>query len=416
MAGEIAVIKGYMASRHKDANEIVRLFREAHRYTGGNSYFLIKPPIFSNEEPSLLGGFFGFYGHLKIKADLMGRDLDSEMGKYNIPYSFNGYIPVCQAEFYYEQNHLDRAVKALVRGMAEANDAENPGALVPGWFTLAKIYRAQGSLEEAVRVVTEGEKNILQLNQPQWLPVLAALKTRLYLEQGDGEAVERWQRDNSLIMHHRPSAAGEYGQITLARVLMAKQRWDEALLLLTALEAFAEGEKRLAGSIEIANLLAIGWQAKGETGKALEALGKSLALGEENGYLRRFIDEGMPMLELLGRYSRERSKQETDSTGSVSPQYVRELIRLAKKDATVRGIRQPAVQPGSNGLSPGQWLTRREIQVLRMMALELTNAEIAERLSLKLSTVKYHSFNIYGKLDVRNRTQAVARGRELGVI
>ena len=75
--------------------------------------------------------------------------------------------------------------------------------------------------------------------------------------------------------------------------------------------------------------------------------------------------------------------------------------------------RAPFVRRPSSFIEP---LSERELEVLRLIAAGLSNREIAERLFLALSTVKVHTRNIYGKLGVHSRTQAVTRARELGLL
>lgn len=415
MAGEIAILKAYLANQRKDMKAIIRLIVEASHSITAKSHFLGNL-VLGNEEPSLLGGFLGCYGCLKLKAEALKNNIGARIRNMAAPYQYSGYIPIADAEFYYEQNEMDRATEALIIGMGEAELAESPGSLVPGIFTLAMIHRARGNLEEAVKVVGEGENNIRPFDQPQWLPSLAALEARLYLEQGDMDAVDQWMSNSRLNVYDRPSGTGEYEHITLARVLIARRRWDDALMLLMSLKTYAEAGNRIPARIEIGNLLAIVLQAKGETGKAMEALQKSLALGEENGYLRRFIDEGVPMLELLRRYLRGTQKRKWDSS-QVSSEYVRRLHRLIKQEVIARkaGSGRDYQRSPTSGFMP-EPLTRREVEVLRLMALELTNGEIADRLDVRLNTVKNHTANIYGKLHVKTRDRAVDRGMALGIL
>jgi LuxR family maltose regulon positive regulatory protein len=123
-------------------------------------------------------------------------------------------------------------------------------------------------------------------------------------------------------------------------------------------------------------------------------------LAEPEGYVRVFVDEGEPVATLLiaGR----------QHFSAVSPTYVQELLDVLGHGSVQarRGEPQPLVEP----------LTAREIDVLRLLALGLPNREIADRLVISLGTVKRHTGNIYGKLGVDNRTQAILRAQELGLL
>ena len=118
---------------------------------------------------------------------------------------------------------------------------------------------------------------------------------------------------------------------------------------------------------------------------------------EPEGFIRSYVDRGEPMAELL---------REAASRG-VAPAYTSKLLSaFSTRESGASAPPQPLVEP----LSP------RELEVLRLIAQGLSNGEIGERLYLALSSVKGHNQNIFGKLQVRRRTEAVARARELGLL
>ena len=128
------------------------------------------------------------------------------------------------------------------------------------------------------------------------------------------------------------------------------------------------------------------------------SLERALALAEPEGYVRLFADEGPPMDRLL---------HEAFSRG-IAPEYSRRLLAAFLPVGTQPLIAAKSAQP--------EHLSERELEVLRHIAEGWTNQEIAARLYLSLNTVKVHTRNIFGKLDVNNRTQAVARAREMGIL
>jgi LuxR family maltose regulon positive regulatory protein len=133
------------------------------------------------------------------------------------------------------------------------------------------------------------------------------------------------------------------------------------------------------------------WTA-GKSDSALRSIGRALALAQPEGYARMFLDEGTAMLRLL-RYAQERN---------VAPDYAASLLASAEAD--------------NRSAHPSDSLSEREIEVLQLLASGATNQEVAERLVISLGTVKSHINHLMTKLDARNRTEAVARARGLGLL
>ena len=187
---------------------------------------------------------------------------------------------------------------------------------------------------------------------------------------------------------------------------MAQGQAEQAILFLERLLAFAESEQRLPGIIETSNTLAMAYQAVGRTGRALDVLRQSLALGRENGYLRIFVDEGAPMLTLLRRLARPDGQERPE--GEMA--HIRQLVTLLRES--------PAIScPQAVGPAPlDDPLTAKQLAVLRLVAAGLDNKEIASQLVVALSTVKTHLTNICGKLGVSNRRQAVERALQLNIL
>ena len=142
-------------------------------------------------------------------------------------------------------------------------------------------------------------------------------------------------------------------------------------------------------------------QALGEEAAAADGLARALYLAEPEGYIRIFVDMGPAMAALLKR---------TASRGRASTYMGRLLAAFGDKQlhgvASYAPQMQPLVEP----------LTERELEVLQLLAEELSNAEIGQRLFISLPTVKSHTRNIYGKLGVHSRKQAVAQARALGIL
>ena len=157
--------------------------------------------------------------------------------------------------------------------------------------------------------------------------------------------------------------------------------------------------------IEIDALRALALAAAGDEAGAVTALAGALTLACPQGHVRVFADEGPPMAALLGRLI---AAQRTGQAAAGVP--LGYLARLQR----AFGPGQPARDPVPSGIVDP--LTSRELEVLEMLAAGRSNQAIAGELVVTLDTVKKHVGHVLGKLGAANRTEAVARARELGLI
>jgi LuxR family transcriptional regulator, maltose regulon positive regulatory protein len=246
-------------------------------------------------------------------------------------------------------------------------------------------------------------------NSPYWVAQAAAAQARLWIAQGQLEAANRWAQAQKLDVADKLDYLEEVETITLARLLVAQGKLDKAVVLLERLLEATEAGGRTGRVIEILALQALAYQAQGEADQAISSLEQALALAEPEGYVRRFLDEGGPMIELLAAVSGRRL--------AVNQAYIDSLLAAYRKDQEKALHHLPPV--GGSSLSPHpliEPLSERELEILRLIATGRSNSEIAEALFVTVGTVKWHLNNIYGKLDVRSRTQAVARARELELL
>jgi LuxR family maltose regulon positive regulatory protein len=191
--------------------------------------------------------------------------------------------------------------------------------------------------------------------------------------------------------------------LVISRVLIAQGRLGESAKLLEHLLKVADEGGRTSKAIEILILQSLTKQAQGSTDEAITKLEHALILAEQEGFTRIFVDEGPAMASLL---------YEALSRG-ICTDYVR-LLLAAFPDAEPEQVDSSQTQTlESEWFEP---LSEREIEILQLLAEGLTNPEIATRLYLSLNTVKVHTRNIYGKLNVHNRAQAIARAQALRLL
>jgi LuxR family transcriptional regulator, maltose regulon positive regulatory protein len=313
------------------------------------------------------------------------------------------------SELQCEQGDLEAARQHLLTSEELGEHAALPELQYRSCVAMARIKETQGDLDGALELLDEAERQYISSPVSDVRPV-AALKARLWIGQGRLTEALDWAREQGLSAHDDLSYLREFEHVTLARVLIARYKSErvehsihEAMELLERLLQAAEEGGRMGSVIEILMLQALAHEAQGDSSTALVPLERALTLAEPEGYVRIFVDEGTPMARLL---------YEALSQG-VESDYIRRLLAafpVAESEQTtssqLRGRESELVEP----------LSARELEVLQLIAEGLTNQEVATRLYLSLHTVKVHTRNIFTKLAVKNRTQAVARGKALGIL
>ena len=234
----------------------------------------------------------------------------------------------------------------------------------------------------------------------------------LPLAQGRIADASRWVRDRGLGVDDQLSYPREREYLLLARVLLAEQAPDQAVRLLERLHASAVAQERTGGVIETRVVQALALAAGGDQPGALEALAEALALAAPEGYVRVFVDEGGPMAALLGTLLAPGAPRPA-AFGEVAPGYLR---RLADAFDQVTAPLRPVRRGGMAAPGLVEPLSDRELEVLGLLAAGKPNRQIAEELVVALDTVKKHVSHLLDKLGADNRTQAVTRARELGLI
>jgi LuxR family maltose regulon positive regulatory protein len=314
----------------------------------------------------------------------------------------SGMINYGQGNLLREWNDLDAAREQLQQGIQCGLRWAEPRLLLACYTGLARVLQAQGDAAGAMEAIREAVQ-IEHRHNVTWawgLPLATTLQARLRLAQGDIEFAAQWAREQNLDPADEVRFHYELEHLTLARLLIAQDDTDAALQLLERLRQAAEAGGCTGRVIEILVLRALALQAQEDVAGALTALTKALTLAEPEGYVRLFVDEGTPMARLLYQAAQQ----------GIAPEYVGQLLTAFEPHDEAKS---PPVPDSQALIEP---LSEREIQVLQLVAEGLTNREIAQKLSISLGTVKVHNSNIYGKLGVGNRTQAVARARMLGLL
>src|SRR5690606_23293995 len=289
-----------------------------------------------------------------------------------------------------ERNDLDGSIRHL---QTSADLGEHMGLRQNPWrwrVAMAHLREIEGDLDGALDLLREAERLYVGDFSPDVRPV-AAITARMLVRHGRLDEAQALMRGRGLSGDDELSYLHEFEHITLARLLIARYRRErgegtirDAAGLLDRLLVAANEGGREGNVIEILVLQALALEARGDLPMALASLERALSLAEPEGYVRTFIDEGPPMARLLS---------EAQAAGMMPAATRRLLDAFESAD------------------SPGEPLSAREMDVLRLIDAGLSNQQIADRLYLALDTVKGHNRRLFARLGVQRRTEAISRAR-----
>lgn len=312
------------------------------------------------------------------------------------------------SELYRERGNEEAAEQYLSKSEAQAKLDVQKVYDYRWCLAKAHVKEAQGDFEGALELLDEAAQHQTQLHVPFIRPA-EAQKARVWLKHGELGKAQAWVHEQGLSVNDDLSYRHEFEHMTLVRVLIARYEVDQvdslindAKSLLQRLSEAADEGGRAGSVIELLILQSLVYQAQGDNPAALDPLKRALTLARPEGYVQTFVDEGPPMMHLL-------SEVKTCETLSG---YVVSLLATFGPKTQAGEARVPGL-PDSSLLEP---LSERELEVLRLVAQGLSNREIGKRLYRALDTIKGHNRRIYGKLQVKNRTEAVAKARELGLL
>jgi ATP/maltotriose-dependent transcriptional regulator MalT len=263
------------------------------------------------------------------------------------------------------------------------------------------VARTTPRVENDTLASPDGEGTTIRVGEPAWYAWLEQATTFAFAssmgsftarKERGGRAGRYWKAYRTRASQLRRAYLGKSEDLTLDRLLES-----------------AEAGGRMGSARRIRIWMALAFHALGELRAARLAIEPALALAAPEGYVRSFVDEGAPMLELL---------LEARGRDNV-PAYVEKLLaafadfrfqiadcRLEPKQSAIYNLQSAMVE----------LLTERELKVLRLIADGASNRAIAEQLVITVGTVKRHITNLFGKLGVRSRTQAISAARAIGLL
>jgi LuxR family transcriptional regulator, maltose regulon positive regulatory protein len=322
-----------------------------------------------------------------------------------------GWPMVWQAEVLRERNELDAALSMVQEAIKLCEQTPLMSSLVYllcGYTVLIRIHLSRKDFDQAYSALEQFQQIGTRMNQNLYMHIRSLFTTvdqvKVWLACGKLDHARRWVQQLDIGERHGTPFGREREEVACVRIFLAQAQPDLALQRLEpALERGTAG-KRWGHVIEMWLLRALAFQMQQEEMQALDALSEAIRLAEPQGYIRSFVDAGAPMETLLQQLRKQNLKQGLtlylDTLLTTFQQ--KSMVYVQAEEQT-----QDQVLPES--------LSKRELQVLRLLASGGSNLEIAQELVITVDTVKRHVSNIFSKLGVQNRVQAVRKAEGLGL-
>jgi LuxR family maltose regulon positive regulatory protein len=291
----------------------------------------------------------------------------------------------------YEWGDLQSAEQHFKEGLALAQLWNLIEILLLTRIGLARIQYRRANLAGALAHLEE----IISYPDAGMLNPLKALRALWLAQNGEPLSAAAWLEGSGITAHTPSFPFNETILLDGARLMSLVGRWEEAVTLVGQVIQTAEACGRLHTVLQGKLVLAKAYAQQGKMAEAQQPLAEALRLAELEGYLSSFVDEGETMRLLL---------MQLDG------------VPYARKILAGFSTQAGTAQKPSPSASPSAMLSEREGEVITLVAEGLSNQEIADRLFISLPTVKTHINNIFNKLGVSSRTQALARLEELGLI
>jgi LuxR family maltose regulon positive regulatory protein len=302
-----------------------------------------------------------------------------------------------------ERYRLDEAEAYLDDGLRIARPGGQGELLRAGRYLRAHLAAALGNQDSAIEILQDTERIVDAMDDPYLSGELAWEWTTVCLNTGDLDGAR-----TKLADLEKMCTAIRHANLLMARdwltawLLCAEKRYEKALAELAQAIHRARASNSTGTLVRLLALQAVAFDATGKREPARSALREAVNLGAPGGYVRRWLDAGPSIAPLL------RNLRQKESIPPALFPYLDSLL-----DAYRSVFGDTVLQPAGDLLDP---LTEREMEVLRLICAGYSNPEIADELVITVNTVKKHAGNVYGKLGVRSRTQAVARARDLGLV
>ncbi len=304
------------------------------------------------------------------------------------------HLMVCEAHLglariLYEWNDLDAADSHAQLGSKLAEPLEN-GAGLSADVLCARILMLRDRTDAASALLTQAAIAAQTRNFVSRLKEVVGIQALALLRRDQVSAAM-----DLALQHQLP--------IATAKAMLAHGRAGDALVVLESHRTSLDEKGCVDESLKAMAVQAVALDALGQSDVALQVLRDALVIAHPAGYVRTFVDEGPKMVILLSKLA---------ARGTM-PDYIDQLLAAWDSAAAPSGDTNAGRKANTFLLLDP--LSTREMDILHLIRQGDSNQRIGEKLFLSLSTVKWHNQNIFDKLQVKRRTEAVARALELNL-
>jgi LuxR family maltose regulon positive regulatory protein len=354
---------------------------------------------------SCLGSIMFRRGRLKEAEDLnrqlLSLAIENGIEQTGIAGSLYGSLGSILCEW----NNFDEGMRLINKGIELSEQGRDPVILASCQISLLRAFMYRKDIAGAIKLMDDITKRSGNFALPPWITApIDAFKVFFWLATGDLNAAVNWAQEHGLSIDDKISNLYQLEYLSLAHILIAQNRLDDADHLVQRLIETAKTGDHVYMMIETRLCRLTIFLLKAESALAMAELQSALALAEPGGLIMIFVSKGKPVADLLEKIVAVKKRDHDPRRAGFSLSYAKKIL-TAFKTAT----------PPKTGdlLDP---ISERELEVLHLIAAGLSNREIADKLFISLNTVKTHTKNINSKLDVNSRIKAVARAKELKLI
>ncbi len=295
------------------------------------------------------------------------------------------------AEVLYEWNRVEEAADLLQKHLRLLSRIAFVDHILSGYAILILSLLQLDRPGDAFETMQRLEQTARHIDNKRLGQQVASIRAFLWMMVGNIPATEKWAESAGISLDDEATYYREADYLSLARLYMAKGEVAPVIAMLARFIANARKQGRMERVILMLALQAAAYQINGEQEKGVAALNEAMQLGDAQGFIRSFVDIGEPIIPLLQHIARH----------GPHARYASQLLSILRPQTHVENAAQ---------------LSARELEVLQLVARGYSNRAIARELFVSLGTVKKHINNIFGKLDATNRTEAVSRARDLGLL